>query len=94
MNFKIRQHVIDQFGCRSVKVQTFNGEPGSGVLDVTGREIFAGDRVRPVKKPEIVVNVTYHDAAFWLDWLDPLPLFDIKNGELEIIGYGGASHAD
>ena len=45
MKHTIRQRVINEYGLPVVKVETINGELGSGVFDKNGVEIFEGDIV-------------------------------------------------
>ena len=43
MKHKIRQRVINEYGLPVTKIETVNGELGSGVFDKHGKEIFEGD---------------------------------------------------
>ena len=77
MKHTIRQRVINEYGLPVVKVETINGELGSGVFDKNGVEIFEGDKV-VVELPDSVKPVTCtvicSDCAFWL-----VP--DVKRGK-------------
>lgn len=47
MKHSIRQRVLDPVtGLMVTKVETVNGELGSGIFDKNGKEIFEGDRVK------------------------------------------------
>lgn len=46
MKHSIRQRVINQYGLPVTKIETVNGELGSGILDKNGIEIFVGDKVK------------------------------------------------
>lgn len=43
MKHNIRQRVINEYGLPVVKVETIQGELGSGIFDKNGKEIFEGD---------------------------------------------------
>ena len=43
MKHNIRQRVINQYGLPVTKVESVNGELGSGIFDKNGVEIFEGD---------------------------------------------------
>lgn len=47
MKHSIRQRVLDPVtGLMVTKVETVNGELGSGIVDKNGKEIFEGDKVK------------------------------------------------
>ena len=46
MKHSIRQRVINEYGLPVTKVETVNGELGSGIFDTNDVEIFEGDRVK------------------------------------------------
>ena len=47
MKHSIRQRVLDPVtGLKVTKIETVNGELGSGIFDKNGREIFENDRVQ------------------------------------------------
>ena len=50
MKHSIRQRVINQYGLPVVKIETVNGELGSGILDKNGKEIFENDTIILPKK--------------------------------------------
>ena len=87
MKHSIRQRVIDPVtGLKVTKIETVNGELGSGIRDINGREFFEGDRVKYVKQ---VYVVEYSNGHFGLtndagDWRD----LDLCIGG-EVFGYVG-----
>ena len=79
MRHTIRNRIINQYGLPTVKVEHVNGELSSGVLDISGREIFEGD------------SVTFENQTYTIEfrrgtlWCDDIPLGDFDDGELEIV---------
>ena len=85
MKHSIREHIIDPIRGKIVKVSTVNAELGSGILDVNGREIFEGDRVKVVNESGdgAVMLVTFVYGTFALN--EELALGEYEDGELEVV---------
>lgn len=64
MEHHIRQHVVNQFGLKTVKVETVRGELGSRVYDKNGREIFENDILQYDDGEKVTVE--YELGAFCL----------------------------
>lgn len=67
MKHSIRQRVLDPVtGLKVTKVETVNGELGSGVKDRNGKEIFEGDRVKVLfaEGGRYVGTVRFEDGSF------------------------------
>lgn len=73
MKHSIRQRVIDPVtGLKVTKIETVNGELGSGIFDCNDKEIFEGDRVIYAGQAYVV---EYSNGHFGLtnddnDWRD------------------------
>lgn len=84
MKHNIRQHVINQYGLKTVKIETVHGELGSRILDKNGKEIFENDIVSlNGEKFTVVIN----GAAFEIENDDKVISLDMINGSLEVIGH-------
>lgn len=81
MKHSIRQRVINEYGLSVTKVETFNGELGSGVFDINNREIFEGDIISDEGDTS---PVTFEDGSFWA-FKQILEHF--KNTGVEIVGH-------
>ena len=76
--YKFRQHVVNEFGFKVTKVETVHGELGSGIFDVTGKEIFEGDRVEFGCSKQ--GNIVFDDGRFCVTEGSTLyPLNDYPN---------------
>lgn len=65
MKHTTRQRVLDPVtGLKVTKIETVNGELGSGITDCNGREIFEGDIVKNAHDGESF-PVTFEDGSFW-----------------------------
>ena len=90
MKHNIRQHLINEFGQKVVKIKQIHGELGSGILDKNGKEIFEGDIVTfdngelaPLKS-----RVEFDNGGFYAsDWNGYLSLTQCTN--LEVVGHAG-----
>ena len=87
MNHTIRQRVINQFGLHVSKVVSINGELGSGISDIHGREIFEGDIVKPLVDGLRTLagnsfTVEFEDGLFSIN---SEPLFHFN--KLEVVGH-------
>lgn len=89
MKHNIRQRQLDpNTGLIVTKIVKVEGELGSGILDINGREIFEDDIVQfdngelsPLKS-----RVEFFDGGFYVsDWNGYLPLTQCAN--LEVIGH-------
>ncbi|MBR1806189.1 MAG: hypothetical protein IJ774_07380 [Selenomonadaceae bacterium] len=68
MKHSIRQRVLDPVtGLMTTKIETVNGELGSGIVDKNGREIFEGDII---KNPEFNPD-DIHDTPEYVVVYDP-----------------------
>ena len=79
MKHTIRSRIINEYGLPVVKIEQLNGEFGSGILDVNGREIFEGDKVRYADRD---CFVEYKDGCLSVD---EVPLKNFNDGALEIV---------
>ena len=83
MKHRIRQRIINQFGLPVTKIETVQGELGSGILDKNGQEIFEGDKV--IYDDGDTADVVFEDGQFFLKDKDEV-VADWHN-MLEIIGH-------
>ena len=81
MKHSIRQRVINEYGLPVVKVETVNGELGSGITDRNGKEIFEGDIVKIHDAEE---RTTFEDGSFFIN---DRPIWRLKSSDLEIVGH-------
>lgn len=81
MKHFIRQHVVNEYGLPVTKVESFNGELGSGIKDINGREIFEGDIILDEGDTS---PVTFEDGSFWA--FEQI-LEHFKNTGVEIVGH-------
>lgn len=93
MKHSIRQRVLDPVtGLMVTKIETVNGELGSGIVDKNGREIFEGDLVNFwARSPKndgmydiLSTKVVFDDGALWLyitdeNYLQSRPLYKLEN---------------
>ena len=98
MKHNIRQRVINQYGLPVVKVESVNGELGSGCLDKNGVEIFEGDKVvvePPDSAKPVTCTVICSDCAFWLVPIDNrrenghLAALPYCSARIEVVGHVG-----
>lgn len=86
MRHNIRQRVINQYGLPVTKVESVNGELGSGIFDKNGVEIFEGDIVSNGKQnfPVIFIQgavvIRFENNNYG-------GLFDV--GTFEVVGHAG-----
>lgn len=86
MKHNIRQRVINEYGLPVVKVETIQGELGSGIFDKYGQEIFEGDEVQMESQSGGPIGwnyVEYRDGAFYLN--DELLAENLQT--LEVVGH-------
>lgn len=81
MKHSIRQRVINEYGLPVVKVETVNGELGSGVFDANDREIFEGDIV---KIHDAEGRTTFEDGSFFIN---DIPIWQLRPCVLEVVGH-------
>lgn len=92
MKHSIRQRVINEYGLPVVKVETVNGELGSGIVDCNDREIFEGDKVivwegyGDSEDDSYIDTVIFVDGVFKLKDSDQL-LGEIGQASMELRGH-------
>ena len=93
MKHSIRQRVLDPItGLKVTKVETVNGELGSGIVDKHGKEIFEGDIVHCIYQSSYGYSEYEFTVAFKYGvlWTGEAPLSElVRYGThtLEIIGH-------
>ena len=90
MKHSIRQRVINQYGLPVTKIETVNGELGSGILDKNGKEIFEGDRVVVKQYPNLKMPVHFSEGEFYGVISSDgrrTALTTHQSKDLEVIGY-------
>ena len=88
--YKVRQHLVNAFGQKVIKIKTLRGELASGLLDKNGKEIFANDKVRytnEVFREDITDVVRFESGAFWFGE-EPLETYD-TDFSMEVVGHKG-----
>ncbi len=88
MKHTIRQRVLDPVtGLMVTKVETVNGELGSGLYDRNSKELFEGDIVS-VLEHKHPFTVTFEDGKFWMDnGRMKCYLTYFRESKLEVIGH-------
>lgn len=97
MKHSIRQRVLDPVtGLMVTKIETVNGELGSGIVDKNGREIFEGDiiqftngsqyTVKFINGSQYTVKFNYSSFVATNGWRVH-DLAALKTSEAEIIGH-------
>ena len=93
MKHSIRQRVLDPVtGLKVTKVETVNGELGSGVFDCNDREIYEGDKVSvwegygDSEDDSYIDTVIFVDGVFKLKDSDQL-LREIEQTDIELSGH-------
>lgn len=98
MKHNIRQRVINQYGLPVTKVESVNGELGSGIFDKNGVEIFEGDTVKVIddKGNGYTTKIIFKDGALAAQYkrrvlADPLivliPLAAFNDKVLQVVGH-------
>lgn len=86
MKHNIRQRVINEYGLPVVKVETIQGELGSGIFDKNGKEIFEGDVVKKECTGK-THSVYFVDGGFMIhDWTGYHLLTNFPE-PLEVVGH-------
>lgn len=89
MKHSIRQRVLDPVtGLKVTKIETVNGELGSGIVDCNDKEIFEGDKVEIyfIKDEPQKHIVAFIDGNFKLVSTDVF-LDEIAQLDIEVIGH-------
>lgn len=86
MKHSIRQRIINEYGLPVTKIETVNGELGSGVVDKNGKEIFEGDLVKAENDDVGFYKSDIHFEAGRFHF-GIFSLTDFNPNDLEVIGH-------
>jgi len=87
MKHSIRQRVLDPVtGLTLTKIETVNGELGSGIVDKNGKEIFEGDIIQFSNGSKYAIRFVKSSFVASDAW-GVYNLATLKTSEAEIIGH-------